>query len=552
MKGAPEYRNWAPQLRSLAEAPELACVREPLLALADNSLTNLDPLNEFIHSKIGDISQDDLWQASERIETAIPQQPLGALLASMVALMVWLTRMDKQLYSQINGMPPPGWIQFPYVCAKAAFAAGAANEALQMVDLSMDVLNAAKYRYGQRYDEAVARYRQLGVLVETRWRSAYEDLANDLRDSCRLEQPNFRAEVGALLWTLGMVPESGLFLPGAPNPGLPPLRLCRWIANVSNIGMARDPLTQYIWLEMKDREPFNIRDHPVFFGRANLRYTNHMLDEVMPEPPSQLFAKTAIAWFRGDLEEKLAGDYIEAYQLVEEEFPNSVDWPIYFRMRMLALMVGNRFGWIGELSPAKELGWMQDLVNQAASVNRNTFVHPAWPELYTRTSGPVFFALDKLAAGSASDSAADCVATLERFRAASLKYWLTVAAPLPSEAEATAVAQLLEQEAELLTELKGAYFLVLSPILPMHYQRSARVWEPNDPSPPKAPEAGKGLDEYKRILDELTALYAQMQPLAPEYVQRRTAPAADVASLANALGMHRSKSESVSWMADGH
>jgi len=540
MRKAPEYRNWVAQVRALADEPELACVRGPLLVLASNSLETLDPLNEFVQSHSGSIAAEDLWRASERIDRAIPQQAHGALLASMVVLMAWSVGSDKQLYGQMNGMPPPGWAQFPYVCARAAFTAGAVDEALRLVDRSLDVLNAAKYKDHPRYLSAVTRYRQLGVLVETRWRGAFEDLASDLRDSCRLEQPNFRAEVGALLWTLGMIPESSLFMPGASSPGLPPLRLCRWIINVSNIGMVRDPLTQCIWLEMKDREPFNVRDHPVFFGGANLRYHNHILDDVMPEPPSRLFAKTVIAWFRGDLDDKLASNYVESYQLVEAEFPSEVDWPIYFRMRLLALKVGERFGWIHGEALAKSLEMAQELANQAASVNSNAFLHPGWPDLYTRTAGPIFGLLDKLAAASAPASA--CVCALERFRAASMNYWLTAAPPLPSAAEQVAAAALIEREERLLIELKGAYFLILAPILPMHYRRATREIKPDDPSSFDYPDTSKGLDHYKRILGELADLHAQMQSLAPEYARRRTAPVADVASLAGALGMHRNRS----------
>jgi hypothetical protein len=538
MRRAPEYRKWVAQVRALADQPELACIRDLLLTLASNQLETLDPLNEFAQSHAGSIAYADIWVTSERIEQAIPEQPEAALLASIVILLLWLVRLDDQLYAQVNGMPARGWAQFPFVCAKAALASGAVDEALSLIDEGLEVLGSAKYRYGDFYDATVARYRQLGVAVETRWRQGFEDLASDLRESCRQEQPNFRAETGALLWSLGMIPEGSMFLFGAAFETLPPLRLCRLIINVSNIGMAQDPLTQYIWLEMKDREPFNIRDHPVFFGTANLRYANHLLDEVMPEPPSCLFAKTLIAWFRGDLDEQLAGEYVQAYRLVEAEFPSSVAWPIYFRMRLLAFMVGERFGWLRVQTPAESLQTAQEMVDQAASVNLNTFSHPEWPELYTRTSGPIFSLLDKLAGGSAPG--ADCVSILERFRAASLGYWLTIAAPLPSLAEEAAAAALIAQEKQLLTELQGAYFMMLAPILPMHYRRAAQQIDPDDPTSLRYPDMSKGPENYKRIQGELADLYAQMQSVAPEYARRRTAPIADVAGIAGTLGMHRS------------
>jgi len=313
------------------------------------------------------------------------------------------------------------------------------------------------------------------------------------------------------------------------------------MVHVSYNGMARDPLTQYIWLEMKDREPFNIRDHPVFFGSANLHYSNHLLDEVMPEPPSQIFARTLIAWFRGNLDEKLAGSYIESYRLVEAEFPSDVDWPIYFRMLLLAWMVGERFGWIAKEVLAGSLERVRELANQAESMNRNAFLHPEWPPLYTRTSGPMFAMLDQLFAAAAPPSSV--VSVLEAFRAASMNYWLTETPPLPSAAEQSAAAALLQQEENLLIELRGAYFLMLAPILPMHYKRAAReIIDSKDPSSWRYPDTSKGLDHYKHILTALGDLYTQMQSVAPEYARRRTAPIADVASLAASLAMHRNRS----------
>jgi hypothetical protein len=131
---------------------------------------------------------------------------------------------------------------------------------------------------------------------------------------------------------------------------------------------------------------------------------------------------------------------------------------------------------------------------------------------------------------------------LEGFRAASMNYWLTAAPPLPSAAEQAAAATLIEKENRLLIELKGAYFLILAPTLPMHYRRAGSEIDPNDPSSLKYPDTSQGLDQYARILGELAELHAQMQPVAPEYARRRTVPIADIASLAQALGMHRNRS----------
>jgi len=553
MRGAPEYKGWAAHLVRLAGEPELACVKGALEALAFNSLKNLDPLTNFARDHGRSIQLADLWRASERIEQAIPEESHSALLASAVVLILWSVRVFEQLYDVIDGRPEPGWARFPYVCAKAALKADAVDAALALVERSLDVLNTAHLELD--YEPDVVRYRKLGALVEARWRVALENFAGDLRDSCRLEQPNFRAEVGALLWTLGMIPESSLFTPGTSSLRLPALRMCRQIILVSHVGMAGDPLTQYVWLEMKDREPFNIRDHTVFFGVFNTRYHNFTVDDFMPEPPSRLFAKTIIAWFRGDLDEKLAYNYLESYRPFHAGLP-PIDWPvIYLRMRLLADMVAERFGWITEEARAESLEMAQELVNQAATLNVNAFLHPEWPHLSTRTTGSIFALLDKL--GGASAPASDYVSALEGFRAAGMGYWLMAAPPLPSASEQIAAAALFEQERRLLTELRGAYFLILAPILPMYYRYFVNpdefhVFNPDDPTrfQPKPtfqyrlPDEGasKGFDHYIRILGELAELHDQMESFAPEYVQRRRTPVAEVASLAAALGMHRNQS----------
>jgi hypothetical protein len=206
-------------------------------------------------------------------------------------------------------------------------------------------------------------------------------------------------------------------------------------------------------------------------------------------------------------------------------------------MRLLARMVGERFGWLNADALAESLEMAQTLLNQATSLNRNAFLHPEWPDLSTRGSGPVFAMLDMLSSRSAPAEA--FVSALENFRAASMGYWLAAAPPLPSEVEQLAAAGLIEKEQRLLMELKGAYFLILAPTLPMHYRRAAREIDPNDPSSLKYPDTGKGLGHFKRIREELADLHSQMEQAAPEYAKRCLSPAADVSRLSQALGMHR-------------
>jgi len=73
------------------------------------------------------------------------------------------------------------------VCARAALKAGAVDSALNMVNLAIDVLNAARYRDQPR----IAAYRALAREAEARWRMAVENLAADLQASCKTKSPIF-------------------------------------------------------------------------------------------------------------------------------------------------------------------------------------------------------------------------------------------------------------------------------------------------------------------------------------------------------------------------
>jgi len=416
MRRASDCCGWASHVQNLAAEPELACIRSILEALSANQLADLDPLDKLTPPKLSEGDLRDLWIAAGRIEQEIPSNPYGSLLAAIVVLWVWSRRATEELYGQVLGMPDPGWAQFPYVCAAAALKSGAIDEGVRLVDRSVEVLKAAKYQEHPRLRSALTGYRALGAQLERKWRSALENLAVDLRESCRTVAPNFRAEFGAILWALGLFPESDLFVPGSSPTELPPLRLCRHVVHISLTGMAMDPLVQHVWLAMKDREPFNLRDHPVFFRAIDLCYPSSPVDDFALESPSAVFARTLIAWFSCDLSRELAESYVDAFELVEALFPNRINWTDYIRMRMLALMVGQKFGLFSAETLAHRADIEAELVNAAASVNRNAELHPEWPELYTRMSGPMFLQLDELGKGGCPVAAR--IEALEAFRAA--------------------------------------------------------------------------------------------------------------------------------------
>lgn len=403
--------------------------------------------------------------------------------------------------------------------------------ALELIELATEVLGAAKYVSNPTLCAAREDYRRLAGRAARRAADAAADLAEALRAASRPSAAgDMRAEIGALLWTLGYIPESALLSPARRDAPTLSRRFYRRVVDQSLAAIPHDPLVQYLWLAMKDRAPLDLRAHGEVFGRINMRHAETLLDQALPEPPSQVFARTAIAWFGGDIDRAAAITYLQNCELVSAQFPQC-DWLLLLRMQALARMVARRFDLLAPDSDEAE--FRARLAALAADLRRTSALHPEWPPLGNRASVASFLAVDAALAG-APEAVLDA---LEPMRAAALVYWLATVPPLPSAVERAAIAAELTEEERLLGWLRGAFFMILSPILPMHYRRYG--FDPaagSDPPAPIDPEAGRR--QFRELRGELASLHARMAAAAPDYAARRREPRPDLAELARLLGAH--------------
>src|SRR5439155_19292567 len=117
---------------------------------------------------------------------------------------------------------------------------------------------------------------------------ACADLADDLLDYCVEDVPNLKAEVSAVLWSLGFAAEAFTV---RSAPCRPNRRLLRQVVRQSVRVIAYDSLLQYIWLEMKkSTTSFDIRQHRILFALFNRRYPEPYGHNMSPESPARTYA----------------------------------------------------------------------------------------------------------------------------------------------------------------------------------------------------------------------------------------------------------------------
>ncbi|MCW3474596.1 hypothetical protein [Limobrevibacterium gyesilva] len=547
MRGHPEFQSWADALVALAADARLRPLQPLLGEVARDALATATPLNRLDSAEARKIPYPAYLAASDVAEEALKRAPGAAFALSLVAMLGWASALGDGLLDQEGGMPHPGWVRIPHVCAHACLRIGALEAARKLVDVSYDTLMAAKYaHWDERLQAAMVEYRALMGRIERRYDADISGLADDLRAACQPGAPDFRAETGAILWSLGMVPESRVFRPGAAT--VPSPRLFRRIVEQSLACIPHDPLVQYVWLAMKDRPPFNIRDHASLFGRINLRYGQMLLDELGEQVPSEVYANTLIAWFRGTLGRGQVDAYLTAHALINEMFPGMIDWTVYLRWHGLAYFLAKQFGLLKAPHGSKEetAVWRR-LTELATSIRENGNLHPEWPQMHARANLGLFHFIEThfAAAGGNAGHLHEAALVVEKMRSSALAYWLKIVPPDLSDSNASGMKPLLEKEQELLGYLRGAYFLMLYPMLPMHYRRygmqlEEMLQEGDDAARRRRMDPDAGRAQYKELSQELATLHGEMQRLDPDYARKRLEPWAATAALARALGRHAS------------
>lgn len=547
MRGHPEYMNWGEDLLLLSKMPELTPLQQAIEAIVKDAFATTGAFDEFLENQAGSIPLHVYFRAGEIAEEAAAVQPLAAFLMSLISLVGWARALDKDLYQQFQGRFPPGWDHLPYVCASISLRVGAIESAKLLVDHTYDVLMSSKYH--SIVDPALTQYRRLARKIREKYEMAISNLADDLRESCRPLEHNFRAEVGALLWSLGLVAESRILEARSNSNTLPSRRLCQLIVAHSANCIPHDSLVQYIWLEMKDRPPFNLRDHKALFGLINLRYDQSLFDMFMPESPSQVYAQTLINWFANNLNKTQGAKYLSAYEVFRFG-PDLVDLSVLVRTEALANLVANEFGWLGSNEPQHKFidNWY-NVANLAQKAKQFANQHPEIEEGYGKTNTALFYLIENEFNSASNEAPLDSEGLkklfnfIEEFRTGTLSYWLTLNPPIILGEERDALGSLLDDEDELLTELRGAYFMTIGQTLPWHYRRYAKelvIEELGREKPPMNPEIGR--KRFQEVKDDLRKLHSQMHGIAPNYVKKRVTEAVILEQLVSSISDHASGS----------
>lgn len=546
MKGNPGYKNWAERVVALSNLEELAPVQRVLKELASGQLLDLNPLLRFVKEDAFSIPFKCYENASRLAETETKTNACAAFVLALVALAGWSASLKERLLYQDTGRPHRGWTCIPYAYIGASLKLGDLEGAKDLVTLSYNTLRAAKFpEYGLIAD-ALRNCRALSIKVYQRLDSAVSNLADDLHQSLSASPDNFRAEFFALLWTLGLIPESQLLR----SPGFLPSRsFVKRIVWACLDRIPYDPLTQYIWLEMKDKPPFHLRDHRPLFDKINMRYAQYTADELFEIPPSQIYTQTLIAWFKGSLTSDQVGLYTWVVEQMEQYEPtrharDRADWSVYLRMLSLAYILARQFDYFErDVSLAVERHAWLSLWSQVVRMRGKFHLNPDRPDLGGLLNYPLFHVIEGDLGVQAVDdrwpaAIGELIEALEQYRAAAMSYSLAVTRPIPSVGEAAALEDAWAQEGEMLRWLRGAYFLVYHDYLPDHFRRYATdTWMPGD-NPAKGLNRDTGLKEYDAVLNELQNLYKNLEPVAPIYADQRLTSHAGIKRIINALNSH--------------
>jgi hypothetical protein len=486
------------------------------------------------------------WEkAASKSEELAPREPLAACLIAMYALAAWEGYLGSELYSQPRRVPHPGWHRFPLALARNLVAADALWGADFLTQHAIGFIEGATLGpHDETLLRSAAKYDEVADKIRKRFSDCAAELAWELRDACAPLEPNFRAEVAALLWTLGDVTHAQLIVGDDPSGYIPPLELLRDWIDTSIRRLPRDSLTQYIWLELKDREPLNLRAHKVLFGAINNVFAStwaQQLDQIGPISPSRAYAHAAIEYFRGSVAETTRMEFAEAGNTLGELLA-AEDPLTWVRMASLAKLI-----LIDASTPDSKWRALASDASRIMELSSQMGVF----EPYDRCLDIPFCYLDT----TSKEALIDTLDHLEAYRAGNLWYWFMITPPLV-KSQQSEVSELHNVERTILRELRGARFIRLLPHLPKHYQRYTVVVDEalNRPLPEGATARGVpgsilNFDPFDQDLalrtlrdseDRLMKVYEQMKATAPDYAVSQLNPRSDLSEFVAGLPARKS------------
>jgi len=569
MRRHPETHHWAADLVRFAEREDLRTLSALLEMVASNALAgdpetgSFAPLMQNMHTIGSGIDLQTLMRASEVAEQSAAETPYASFVLAWVILCVWILAASarrEKLYGEEDpwpGMPHPGWAVIPAVAVSLAIRLQGLFGAEKLASHAYEVIQTSQRRhveYGRIFDKAIVAYRRIGQTITTRYEMAIANLADDLREACREKHIRPWSTVGALLWSLGLVPECYAFRDSVEHPTRAQLRA---LVQRSIACVPTDPLIQYIWLELKDDGDFDLRSHNSLFTVINHRWDQWWLDDQyetfgLVAEPSRLYARALMKLLSGEIDERQAAEYLQAYDLISDGHLRLPRLGFAMqRLSMLRRLIGERFHYFpDELTEADHINHLKDQLERAGHKREEALRYPERPDALGRTTMAAFHFVERcLADESALDQpelqrCSLVFETMETLRTAALAYWLRVNPPLTLSAESSEAEKLKEEELNLLEGVRGAYYLVLRPSLPLSFAWSD-MWQ-GDYLDLRAPEyrrqfysPDRARDEMNEIEGKLAKVAERFHPLMPEYAERRKNQATTVQRVAGVLRYHR-------------
>ena len=347
------------------------------------------------------------------------EEPIAASIAAVYAMAAWEGALGRDFQAQSwAGGHHWGWHVFPLALARTLLAADAVWTARSTCEMATEFIEKSKgYPFDEALTAAVATYTEVTTNVERRLTRCMADLAWDLRASLSPEPPNFRAEVAAMLWTLGSVVQAERL--AADDGYVPPPTVIRDVVERSILGVERDPFIQYLWLELRDRPPFDLREHRVLFGAINHVYSGTAVHAMSAGPgssPGRAYARTAIEQFGGGVSAEEADYFLAAremfWAMIGPREPVAA-----LRMEALANLA------FAADREARQARW-GELAGRAAEIITHATRSGVFESFDNRLDIPFFY----LDAGSTGASAA-ALDAVEKYRCGALAYWLAVTPP---------------------------------------------------------------------------------------------------------------------------
>jgi hypothetical protein len=557
LQGKADHRGWS-ELSSLAENPSIAALQNVVQAFLADKLITTAPLQEFLANTADQISIDTYFVASQIAIEQKESYPVGSFLLAYLSMMGWIYKLGTTaIYASDEGLPNPGWGTIPFACAYTLTCELVDGYwvAKQIVTEAKNILSMTKVKtsYIPGIETAKNKYRELDLEISKKLNECMKELACDIRKACCTNEINWRSEIGAILWTLGQVPDSALFKHSTVSSYLPSQQFFRRLVKSSLLAIPTDPLLQYIWLELKDRPPINLREHRVLFAVINARYNHPRLESGFPVSMAEVYAHTIIELFRGTLDDYTVQTFYENFNPFSQT-GDITDASADFRIATLGIELSRSECGAGQrlrsLFAEHSEQMMAVSMKFACNMLEESVMYPEWPNVNNFANAFLHELIEsKLSLIESSfdpEILMECVTAVEKLRAAALSYWLMITPPLPRMDDPAALEDLINEDSHLRLILRSAYFLARWNSFPEHYRLfSISIHGASNPIQAAQDQLGvptdseTGRKRYRRAQQDLLNLIKRMEDVSPRYADRRGNPVPSASRIFEQLNSHR-------------